>query len=48
LVYKVGKTGSGSLVTTLDRDYCRMLGIKPGTKTIQEMRGNTIVIRRLA
>ena len=45
--YTIGKTGGGSVYTTLNRDICNKIGLKPGVKVTQEVRGNAIIIRRL-
>lgn len=44
---KATLTNTGSFVTTLNKDYARVLGIRGGTKLVQEMRGNAIIIKRL-
>jgi hypothetical protein len=38
---------SKATVTTLNKDFAHMLGIKNGTKLVQELRGDKIIIRRL-
>ncbi len=44
---KATVTNAGSFVTTLNKDFAHMLGIKNGTKLVQELRGDKIIIGRL-
>jgi|GEM_PF-3854760 len=44
---KVFLTSSGSLLATLNKSYCKKLGIRQGTEIKQTLIGNKIIVEKL-